>query len=182
MEMDVLLLGVYVWVVLLLLTLVGHVVGMWRNARKKKKDMGRLKAGSVWRQRPRRLRNDPFVEEAPYLVTVLETKVNSDGRLWVKYLHNSVFEKTNPADEFVRLYFFVEDQDLPIMENAGEVVQNAAQHQNLAGQLLPRDMEGERQPYTSSEMMSLGINNYLKRSGRGETVRIAKQKNGNKNI
>lgn len=59
---------------------------------------------------------------------------------------------------------------VPIMANAGEVVLNAAQQQNLAGQLQPRDMGGERQPYTNGEMMFLGISNYLKRSGKGEIV------------
>lgn len=59
---------------------------------------------------------------------------------------------------------------VPIMANAGEVVLNAAQQQNLAGQLQPRDMGGERQPYMSGEMMYLGMSNYLKRSGKGEMV------------
>lgn len=59
---------------------------------------------------------------------------------------------------------------VPIMANAGEVVLNASQQQNLAGQLLPRDMGGERQPYLSGEMMYLGMSNYLKRSGKGEMV------------
>lgn len=59
---------------------------------------------------------------------------------------------------------------VPIMANAGEVVLNAAQQQNLAGQLQPREMGGERQPYLSGEMMYLGMSNYLKRSGRGELV------------
>lgn len=170
MEKYVVLLGICLVASLALAKLVWSVVKMWRKVRKKKKDMGRLKAGSVWRQRPRTFINDPFVEDARFHVTVQETRVNSDDRMWVKYLHKSGLEDTAPADVFVEMYIYVEDQDLPIMANAGEVVQNAAQHQNLAGQLLPRDMEGERQPYTSSEMMSLGINNYLKRSGRGEIV------------
>lgn len=59
---------------------------------------------------------------------------------------------------------------VPIMANAGEVVLNAAQQGNLAGQLQPREMGGERQPYLSGEMMYLGMSNYLKRSGRGELV------------
>ena len=89
--------------------LVGHVLNMWRKARKKKKDMGRLKAGSVWRQRPMRLLNDPFVEDARHLVMVLEKKVNSDGRMWVMYQHTSGLVETDPADEFVRLYIYVEE-------------------------------------------------------------------------
>lgn len=103
------LLGVYLWVVLVLLTLVGHVVEMWRKARKKKTDMGRLKVGSVWRQRSRRLRNDPFAEEARHLVTVLETRANSDGKMWVRYKHKWGLEETDPADVFVRLYIYVEE-------------------------------------------------------------------------
>ena len=109
MEKYVILLGVSLVDGLLLMVLVERVVEMWRKARKKKTDMGRLKVGSVWRQRSRRLRNDPFVENPPHLVTVLETKVNSDGRLWVKYLPKSGLEETEPADEFVRLYIYVEE-------------------------------------------------------------------------
>ena len=59
---------------------------------------------------------------------------------------------------------------VPIMANAGEVVLNASQQQNLAGQLQPRDMGGDRQPDLSGEMMYLGMSNYLKRSGKGEMV------------
>lgn len=59
---------------------------------------------------------------------------------------------------------------VPIMANAGEVVLNAAQQQNLAGQLQPRDMGGDRQPYVSGEMIWLGLNNYAKRTGKGEVV------------
>ena len=59
---------------------------------------------------------------------------------------------------------------VPIMANAGEVVLNASQQQNLAGQLQPRDMGGDRQPYVSGEMIWLGLNNYAKRTGKGEVV------------
>lgn len=59
---------------------------------------------------------------------------------------------------------------VPIMANAGEVVLNAAQQQNLAGQLQPRDMGGERQPYTNGETIWLGVSNYLKKNGKGEIV------------
>lgn len=59
---------------------------------------------------------------------------------------------------------------VPIMANAGEVVLNAAQQGNLAGQLQPRDMGSDRQPYLSGEMIFLGLNNHLRRSGRGEMV------------
>lgn len=94
--------------------LVGHVVTMWRKSRKEQKDMGRLKAGSVWRLRPWRFHNDPFAEDARHLVTVLETRVNSDGRMWVRYQHKSGLVETDPADVFVRLYIYVEGQDYPI--------------------------------------------------------------------
>jgi hypothetical protein len=94
--------------------LVGHVLKMWREARKNKKDMGRLKAGSVWRFRPKILRNNPFDEDARHFVKVLETRVNSDGRMWVKYLHKSGLEESDPADVFVDLYTYVEEQDLGI--------------------------------------------------------------------
>ena len=59
---------------------------------------------------------------------------------------------------------------VPIMANAGEVVLNAAQQQNIAGQLQPRDMGSDRQPYLSGEMIFLGLNNHLRRSGRGEMM------------
>lgn len=59
---------------------------------------------------------------------------------------------------------------VPIMANAGEVVLNASQQQNLAGQLQPRDMGGDRQAYVSGEMIWLGMSNYAKRSGKGEIV------------
>lgn len=117
------LLGVYLWVVLVLLTLVGHVVEMWRKARKKKTDMGRLKAGSVWRLRSNILRNDPFAEDARHLVTVQETRLNSDGRMWVMYRHKSGHVETDPADVFVHLYRYVEDQDQAIK---GDEVQRMA--------------------------------------------------------
>lgn len=110
MEKYVVLLGVSLVEGLLLTVLVGHVVNMWREARKNKKDMGRLKAGSVWRQRPMRLLNDPFDEDARHFVKVLETRVNSDGRMWVKYLHKSGLEESDPADVFVGLYTYVEDK------------------------------------------------------------------------
>lgn len=110
MEKYVVLLGVCLVVGLLLLALVGHVVKMWRKAGKEYKDIGRLKAGSVRRLRSNTLRNDPFAEEARHLVTVLETKVNSDGRMWVRYQHKSGFEVTRPADEFVHMFLYVEEK------------------------------------------------------------------------
>lgn len=59
---------------------------------------------------------------------------------------------------------------VPIMANAGEVVLNAAQQQNVASQLQPRDMGSDRQAYVSGEMIWLGMSNYAKRSGKGEIV------------
>ena len=85
--------------------------------------MGRLKAGSVWRLRPSRFHNDPFVEEARHFVRVLETKVNSGGRMWVRYQHKSGLVETDPADVFVHLYLYVEDQDQAIK---GDEVQRMA--------------------------------------------------------
>ena len=121
MEKYVVLLVVCLAVGLLLMVLVGHVVKMWREVRKKRKDMGRLKAGSVWRLR--RLRNNPFDGGARDFVKVLETRVNSDGRMWAKYLHKSGLVDTDPADVFVHLYLYVEDQDLGIK---GDEVQRMA--------------------------------------------------------
>ena len=104
MEKYIFLFGSMLGAVLLL---VGHVVKMWREYRKEQKDMERLKAGSVWRMSCKIFRNDPFAEYAQHLVTVLETKVNSDGRMWVKYLHKSGFEETDPADVFVHFYVYI---------------------------------------------------------------------------
>lgn len=103
--------------------LVGHVLKMWREARKMKKDMKRLKAGSVWRQRPKTFFNDPFVEDDRFRVTVQETRVNSEGRMWVRYLYKSGLEDTAPADVFVQMFIYVEDQDLGIK---GDEVQRMA--------------------------------------------------------
>ena len=107
----------------MLTLLVGRVVKMWRKVRKEQKDMGRLKAGSVRRQRPMRLLNDPFAEESPHLVTVVETRVNSDGRMWVMYQHTSGLVERDPADVSVHLYRYVEDQDQAIK---GDEVQRMA--------------------------------------------------------
>lgn len=98
-------------------------VQTWLKARKEQKDMGRLKAGSVWRLRSNILRNDPFAEDARHLVTVQETRLNSDGRMWVMYQHTSGLVETDPADVFVHLYRYVEDQDQAIK---GDEVQRMA--------------------------------------------------------
>ena len=129
------LLGVSLVAGLLLMVLVGRVVKMWREARKVKKDMGRLKAGSVWRLRSHIYRNDPFAKNAEYRVTVQETKVNRDERMWVKYLHEWGLVETNPADVFVHLYLYAEDQDLGIK---GDEVQRSARL------MRRREEKGER--------------------------------------
>ena len=121
MEKYVILLGVSLVEGLLLTLLVGRVVKMWRKVRKKKKDMGRLKAGSVWRQRPRTFLNDPFVEDARFRVTIQETRVNSDDRMWAKYLHNSGLEDTAPADVFVEMYIYVEGPLIKVYASLEEV-------------------------------------------------------------
>lgn len=59
---------------------------------------------------------------------------------------------------------------VPIMANAGELVLNASQQQNLASQLRPRDLSGNRQPFVTGEQIFLGLNNHLRRSGKGELV------------
>lgn len=102
--------------------LVGHVLKMWRKARKEQADMKRLKAGSVWRQRPRTFLNDPFVEDDRFRVTVQETRVNSDDRMWVKYLHKSGLEDTAPADVFVKMYIYVEGPSIKVFATVEEVL------------------------------------------------------------
>lgn len=66
---------------------------------------------------------------------------------------------------------------VPIMANAGEIVLNASQQQALASQLEPRESGAQGSPYVSGEQIYLGLNNYLRRSGRGEmtTSRTSKQ-------
>ena len=59
---------------------------------------------------------------------------------------------------------------VPIMANAGEVVLNASQQSNIAAQLQPRDFGSSSQPYVSGEQIYLGLNNHLRRSGRGELI------------
>ena len=59
----------------------------------------------------------------------------------------------------------------PIMANAGELVLSRAQQSNLASTLSRRDeSEYGGTPYVSGEQIFLGLNNYLKRSGRGELL------------
>ena len=56
--------------------------------------------------------------------------------------------------------------------NAGELVLNKAQQFNLASQLEGDGSQGTTpsRPYVSGEQIYLGLNNYLRRSGRGEIV------------
>jgi hypothetical protein len=56
--------------------------------------------------------------------------------------------------------------------NAGELVLNKAQQFNLASQLEGDGNQGTTpsRPYVSGEQIYLGLNNYLRRSGRGEII------------
>lgn len=55
--------------------------------------------------------------------------------------------------------------------NAGEVVLNKAQQSNLAGQLeAPAAVAAARPSYVRGKDIFLGVNNYLKESGRGQLV------------
>ena len=56
--------------------------------------------------------------------------------------------------------------------NAGELVLNKAQQFNLASQLEGDGSQGTTpsRPYVSGEQIYLGLNNYLRRSGRGEII------------
>ena len=60
----------------------------------------------------------------------------------------------------------------PIMANAGELVLNKAQQGVIANQLQGGNNNNveNRQPYVNGESIYLGLNNYLKRTGRGEIV------------
>jgi protein required for attachment to host cells len=63
---------------------------------------------------------------------------------------------------------------IPAMLNAGEVVLNRSQQGVLAASLQAVGQSGEGggggKPYVSGELIWLGLNNYLNRSGRGEIV------------
>ena len=63
---------------------------------------------------------------------------------------------------------------IPAMLNAGEVVLNRSQQGVLAASLQAVGQSGEggggSRPYVSGELIWLGLNNYLNRSGRGEIV------------
>ena len=67
---------------------------------------------------------------------------------------------------------FSGDQVGPVMLDAGEVVLNRSQVGNLAAQLedSQNNAVGNNHPYVSGELIYLGMNNYLKRSGRGEII------------
>jgi hypothetical protein len=58
---------------------------------------------------------------------------------------------------------------IPIMANAGEIILNASQQQAVAGQLQPRESEN-RSPYVTGENILIGLNNHLRRTGRGEII------------
>ena len=55
--------------------------------------------------------------------------------------------------------------------NAGELVLNRAQQSTLASALQGGSGQGSSsQPYVSGEQIFLGLNNFLRRSGRGELI------------
>lgn len=60
--------------------------------------------------------------------------------------------------------------NIPIMANAGEVVLNRAQTGVLASALSEQSAPSTSTPYVSGEKIYLGMENYLKRIGRGEIV------------
>ena len=60
---------------------------------------------------------------------------------------------------------------VPAMLNSGELVLNKAQQSTLAAQLQNRDSQQPAgAPYITGEMIFLGLNNYLKSTGRGEMM------------
>ena len=61
----------------------------------------------------------------------------------------------------------------PVMVSSGELILNRSQQGNLASQLEQARKEsvgGGGTPYVQGELIYLGVNNFLKRSGRGEIV------------
>ena len=61
----------------------------------------------------------------------------------------------------------------PVLASSGELILNKAQQNSIAGQLTAAERGGggyQGTPYVEGEKIFLGINNYLRRSGRGEIV------------
>lgn len=58
----------------------------------------------------------------------------------------------------------------PVLANAGELILSKSQQGNLASQLSTPQGGYAAQPYVNGEMILLGTNNYLGRSGQGEIV------------
>lgn len=59
----------------------------------------------------------------------------------------------------------------PILANAGELILNRSSQSTLAAQLQNRDSQQPAgAPYITGEMIFLGLNNYLKSTGRGEMM------------
>ena len=59
----------------------------------------------------------------------------------------------------------------PILANAGELILNKSSQSTLAAQLQNRDSQQPAgAPYVTGEMIFLGLNNYLKSTGRGEMM------------
>ena len=59
----------------------------------------------------------------------------------------------------------------PILANAGELILNKSSQSTLAAQLQNRDSQQPAgAPYITGEMIFLGLNNYLKSTGRGEMM------------
>ena len=62
------------------------------------------------------------------------------------------------------------NDQIPALLNAGEVVLNRAQVGQLASVLSEDNAGTSSQPYVSGEQIYLGLNNYLRRTGRGEMI------------
>lgn len=62
------------------------------------------------------------------------------------------------------------NDQIPALLNAGEVVLNRAQVGHLASVLSEDNAGTSSQPYVSGEQIYLGLNNYLRRTGRGEMI------------
>lgn len=59
----------------------------------------------------------------------------------------------------------------PVLANAGELILNKSSQSTLAAQLQNRDsQQSTGAPYITGEMIFLGLNNYLKSTGRGEMM------------
>ena len=95
----------------------------------------------------------------------------ADGGLVGRAASGMMIPGNHPSGDMLRMP--VDGGQGWIGVNSGELILNRSQQGNLAGQLEQARQEsvgGGGTPYVQGELIYLGVNNFLKRSGRGEIV------------